>query len=133
MSANWWEKKGGAPNGPMGEENRAGGLDASLRDGIGIGFVSVSEAGLFPLFLSSPFSARNFRQADDTEIWGDIFWAALFSVIVSSILAYYLQSGVTIVWGVVLALALSCLYALRGNLFHLPWHIPVLTPRRADG
>jgi hypothetical protein len=126
----WWEKQGGAPDGPLGEKNHAGEMGQGLRDGMGIGFTSIAEAGLFPLFVSSPFAGRNFRQSetDSVNVEIDILWAFVISVIVSVVLGYYLQSGVTILWGIGLGVGLSLLYLLRAGILKMPWHVPFLTP-----
>lgn len=132
MSDNWWEKQGNAPNGPLGETNRAGGLDASLRDGMGIGFVTIAEGTIFPFMLSSAYTARNYGAADAEAIEVDLMWAFIISVITSAILAFFLKSGITFVYAIGLGVGLSLLYMIRGNLLKLPWHIPLVTPRRGE-
>jgi hypothetical protein len=124
---NWWEKSE-APNGPLGEENNAGRLDQSLRDGMGIGFVTIAEGTIFPFMLSSAYTARNYGAADAREIEIDILWAFVISVITSAILAYFLRSGITFVYAIGLGVGLSFLYLLRGGLLKLPWAIPIVTP-----
>jgi len=126
--ANWWEKPGGAPGGPMGEENHVGGIDQSLRDGMGIGFVTIAEGTVFPFMLSSAYTARNYGDQDAHEIEVDLLWAFAISVITSAILAYFLRSAITFVYAVGLGVGLSLLYMLRGGLIKLPWAIPGITP-----
>ncbi len=126
---NWWESSDKAPNGPMGEENRAGELGQGWRDGLGIGFTTIAEGGLFPFFLSSVYTARNYGWQDQQEVEFDILWSFVLSVIVSVILAYYLRSTITFLWGVAFGAVLSALYMVRGGFWKLPFHVPMLTPK----
>lgn len=124
---NWWEKG----NAPGGDDNHSGDIGQGWRDGMGIGFTTIAEGGLYPFFLSSAFSARNFVMGsnDAVNVEIDILWSFLLSVIVSVVIGYYLQSTITIVWGIAFGVTLSLLYLLRGGLLKLPIHIPLVTPK----
>ncbi len=130
---NWWERgmdpdKGGDSKPATTEKNGVDSLGAGLRDGMGVGFVTISEGTIYPFMLSSAFTARNYGHLDKEEVELDILWAFVLSLITGGIIAYLLHSTVTIIYAFLLGLFLSFVYLVRGGLLKLPFNIPGLSP-----
>lgn len=130
MKARWWD--GGEKKGPT-EQEQAQGLSSGLRAGMGIGFVTIAEGTIYPFMLSSAFTARNFGTQDREEIEMDLLWAFLLSVVTGGLIAYFLKSGITFVYAILLGGVLSLIYLVRGGFIRLPVHVPLVSPKPHRG
>jgi len=83
---------------------------------LGIGLNAIFEAELFPFMLSSPFTARNLGQSDKTGIVIDLAISEIISIGFSIFMAYLLKSYSVGIFGIMFALLLGVIYAIRGNL-----------------
>ena len=126
----WWEKSD-APGEASAQD--VDGLAVGIRDGMGVGFVTVVDVGLYPFFLTSAYTARTFitTKEDEQEVEIDILWAFILSVVTGAVISYFLRSKVTMLYAIGLGAALSLIYLIRGGFLRLPFSIPGITPQLA--
>lgn len=128
MTERWWAKGNDPEGGPDAKAAPSGGgMEESIRHGMGIGFVTIAEGTLYPFMLSSAFTARNYSHIDKEEVEIDVIWAFIISLVTGAIIAYFLKSNVTFLYAIGLGAVLSLVYLIRGGLLQLPFHVPGLT------